>query len=170
MKDGKTVAIVPGSFDPITLGHIDIVKRASERYDTVYLAVMINDQKNYMFSLDERELIARIATKEIDNVTVVSSDGMLYELAESLSADAIVKGYRNDTDYNYEMNMAKFNSKHYPPAKTILLRSSKRLAEVSSTTVRKIILSDISKIYEYMPKAAAEKTIEIILSKEKVKS
>ena len=72
MIDGKTVAIVPGSFDPITYGHIDIAKRAADKYDIVYLAVMINDQKQYLFNLEERERIARIALTDIPNITVIS--------------------------------------------------------------------------------------------------
>ena len=101
MKDGKTVAIVPGSFDPITYGHIDIATRAAELYDKVYLAAMINDQKKYTFSIEERERIARAALCDIPNISVISSSGMLWKLAEELSADAIVKGYRNQTDYDY---------------------------------------------------------------------
>lgn len=163
MKDGKTVAIVPGSFDPITYGHIDIVKRAAELYDTVYLAVMINDTKKYLFNIEEREEIARLALDGISNVCVISSTGMLWKLAESLCADAIVKGYRNETDYEYEMKMADFNHEHYPNAETVLLKANDGLEQVSSTEVRKKIASgeDIS---EFLPPDAAER-IKYILSK-----
>ena len=78
------IAIVPGSFDPITNGHIDILRRAAERYDKVYLAVMINSAKNYMFSLDERAEIAKLAIADIENAEVISSDGYLWQLAKSL--------------------------------------------------------------------------------------
>ena len=136
MIDEKTVAIVPGSFDPITYGHIDIAKRAAKDYDIVYLAVMINDQKRYLFTLQEREEIARLALSGIENITVISSDGMLWKLAEELGADAIVKGYRNNVDYEYEMKMAEFNSRHNPKARTVLLKADQSLTTLSSTLLR----------------------------------
>lgn len=166
MKDGKTVAIVPGSFDPITYGHIDIVKRAADLYDTVYLAVMINDQKKYMFDIEERELIARVALENIDNVTVISSKGMLWKLAEELQADAIVKGYRNQTDYDYEIKMAEFNAEHNPNAKTVLLEAKENLEFVSSTLVRQAI-SENNTLDRFLPNKAAVKIKEILLAKEK---
>ena len=92
----KGVAIVPGSFDPITNGHIDIVKRAAELYEKVYLAVMINAEKSYMFSIDERKDIAKAALRGFEGVEVISSEGYLWKLAEELSAVAIVKGVRNE--------------------------------------------------------------------------
>ena len=141
MKNNKTIAIVPGSFDPITYGHLDIASRAAELYDVVYLAVMINPEKSYMFTLDQRVSIAQKALEEYDNVEVISSEGMLWELAKNLCADAIVKGYRNEIDYQYEMDMSKFNSEHYPQAKTILLKAKSDLESISSTNVRERILN-----------------------------
>ena len=166
MKDGKTIAIVPGSFDPITYGHIDIVKRATELYDTVYLAVMINDQKKYLFNIEERELIAQLALENIENVTVISSSGMLWKLAEELCADAIVKGYRNQTDYDYEMKMAEFNAEHNPNARTVLLKASENLEFLSSTFVRQEIAEN-GTLDRFLPSKAAAKIKEILLSKEK---
>ena len=162
MKHGKTIAIVPGSFDPITYGHIDIVKRAAETYDEVYLAVMINDQKKYLFSLEEREYIARLAVEDIKNVTVISSRGMLWKLAEDIHADAIVKGYRNDVDYQYELEMAKFNEEHYPNAKTVLLKSNDTLSWISSTLVREKIKNNIS-IDDCLPENAARAIQDILI-------
>ena len=155
MKDGKTIAIVPGSFDPITYGHIDIAKRAAELYDVVYLAVMINSQKTYMFNIFQREAIAKEALADISNVIVISSEGMLWKLAEELCADAIVKGYRNKTDHEYEMKMAAFNEAHNPNAKTVLLKADKSLISLSSTAVRDRILNNES-ILDCLPKAAAD--------------
>ena len=139
MENNIKIAIVPGSFDPITAGHIDIVSRAAELYDKVYLAVMINDQKNYMFTMEQRTEIAKAAIVGIDNVEVISSEGMLWELAKTLGAVAIVKGYRNDTDLEYEKRMAEFNSEKYPNAMTVLLKSKDELASLSSTYVREKI-------------------------------
>lgn len=162
MKDGKTVAIVPGSFDPITYGHIDIAKRAAQLYDTVYLAVMINDQKKYIFSIEEREKIARAALGDMPNVTVVSSCGMLWKLAEELSADAIVKGYRNQTDYDYEQKMAEYNAEKNPSAKTVLLKADSRYSELSSTAVREKISKKTSLDGMLPPEAIKE--IDAIIS------
>ena len=132
----KRIAIVPGSFDPITLGHLNIAKRAAELYDVVYLAVMINADKSYMFSLDERRRIAESATKDIENLSVISYEGYLYMLAKELSAVALVKGVRNEVDRAYELKMAEYNSAHYPKAETVLLECDAGLEKVSSTLVR----------------------------------
>ena len=141
----KRIAIVPGSFDPITNGHLDILRRAASEYEVVYLAVMINASKQYLFSIEQRTEIAKAATSDIKNVKVISSEGMLWSLAKELDADAIVKGYRNQTDYAYELEMAKFNEEHYPLAKTVLLKADPKLEALSSTALR-----------EKLAKAAAE--------------
>ena len=159
------VAIYPGSFDPITYGHIDIVKRAAAAYDKVYLAVMINSDKQYTFDLDERKQIAETAVADIANVEVISSDGMLWELARDLGADAIVKGYRNHIDLEYETRMAEYNESRYPNAKTVLLPSKKELEKVSSTEARKRLACEES-IGELLPICALKK-IEEIISKRK---
>ena len=166
MKDNKKIAIVPGSFDPITNGHINLVKRALKTHDLVYLAVMINSSKKYMFTLEERESIAKASLEGIEKVVVISSDGMLWELAKELSADSIVKGYRNEIDLKYEQEMAKFNEEHYPNAKTVLLKAEEELTELSSTKIREFILkgNDIS---QYLPSSAINELKKIILSKEK---
>ena len=165
MKDGKTVAIVPGSFDPITYGHIDIAKRAAELYDKVYLAAMINDQKKYTFSIEERERIARAALCDIPNISVISSSGMLWKLAEELSADAIVKGYRNQTDYDYEQNMAEFNAEKNPMAKTVLLKANEKYSDLSSTVVRERMNNGDS-IDGMLPKSAIEEISAILSQRE----
>ena len=161
----KGIAIVPGSFDPITLGHVDIVKRALEKYESVVLAIMINPKKNYMFTMNQRERIAKAALSEFSNVRVVTSDGMLWKLAEELGADAIVKGYRNNVDYEYEMKMAEFNSRHNPKARTVLLKADQSLTTLSSTLLREKIAKSES-IDAYLPKPAADKIIDILKKRE----
>ena len=157
----KKIAIVPGSFDPITIGHVDIIKRASEMYDKVYVAVMINSAKKYMFTIKQRKKIAQSAVSDIPNVTVISSEGMLWELAKSLRACAIVKGYRNEKDLAYEQEMAVFNREHYPDAETVLLRSDASLVDVSSTLVREKILmrADLSAL---LPQGAIDEIYKIV--------
>ena len=146
------VGIVPGSFDPITFGHLDIIERASELCDRVYVAVMINDEKEYMFTLSEREAIAEAACEGLSNVQVISSSGMLYELCRSLSAEVIIKGVRNEVDREYELKMAEYNLEHNPDAETLLLDANGELTEVSSTSVREIINSG-GKLEGYLPSA-----------------
>ena len=155
------VAIVPGSFDPITNGHVDVVRRAAEMSEKVFVAVMINDQKKYLFSLDERTEIAVAACDGLSGVEVRSSSGMLWELARDLSADAIIKGVRNETDREYELAMAKYNAEHYPSALTVLLEASEGLSDVSSTLVRGAI-ERAENLGKYMPAAAAELAEKII--------
>ncbi len=132
----KKAAIVPGSFDPITYGHIALVKEALARYERVYVAVMINPAKQYMFTMEERVAIAKAALCDLPRVEVISSEGMLWKLAEDLGADGIVKGYRNEQDLAYEREMATFNLAHNPNAPTELLPSPKELSLLSSTVVR----------------------------------
>ena len=131
--------VVPGSFDPITVGHLDVIRRASELCDTVFVAVMINDAKEYMFTLAEREQIAAAACEGLSNVRVISSSGMLFELCRTLSAEVIIKGVRNEADREYELRMAEYNRERNPDAETLLLDSGEGLADISSTAVREII-------------------------------
>lgn len=138
-KDLETIAVVPGSFDPITYGHIELVKQALQKYDHVYLAVMMNSAKEYLFSIEERTAIAKVALAAFDRVTVISSEGMLWKLAEELHATGIVKGYRNACDLAYEQEMAAFNLAHNPHAPTELLLSPDALSNISSTAVRERI-------------------------------
>ena len=141
MCNGLRIAVIPGSFDPITKGHLSIVERALKAYDKVYLAVMINPVKQYLFTMEQRTAIAVEALRPYDRVEVISSDGMLWQLAKELGACAIVKGYRNQTDYDYEMKMAEFNLQHNPDAPTVLYRSEETLCEVSSTRARENLLA-----------------------------
>lgn len=140
----KEIAIVPGSFDPISNGHVYIIKKAAESYKKVYVAVMINANKKYMFDIKKRKAIAEAALKNISNVTVIASEGWLWQLANELKADAIVKGYRNETDLQYELEMAKFNKEHAPNTETIILETNPSLTDISSTLIRKYIQDGIS--------------------------
>ena len=165
MSNKTTVAIVPGSFDPITNGHIFVINEAAKRYDKVFVAVMINSDKEYMFTLDERKSIAIAAVRNISNVEVIASNGWLYELANSLNADAIVKGYRNNTDLKYEESMAKFNAEHAPNTKTVLVKSDYALINISSTLIRKKIINNET-LNEFLPPDAIDEIKKIISSKQ----
>ena len=135
-----SLAIVPGSFDPITEGHLDIITRAAERYGEVVVAVMNNDAKTYLFSMAERGEMAELATAALPSVRVVCDSGMLVDLFDRLGADAIVKGVRNETDRAYELQMAAYNKGKNPRAETVLLEASEGKAHLSSTLVRKSLV------------------------------
>ena len=134
-----SLAIVPGSFDPITEGHLDIIKRAAARYDEVVVAVMNNDAKTYLFSMEERGKMAELATAALSTVRVVCDSGLLVDLFARLGADVIVKGVRNEADRAYELSMAAYNREKNPRAVTELLEASADKAHLSSTLVRKFL-------------------------------
>ena len=134
-----SVALLPGSYDPITLGHLDIITRAAAQFDEVVVAVMNNAAKTYLFSLDERALLAREAVVHLANVRVVADEGMLVDLFDRVGADVIIKGVRNAVDVAYEEEMAAYNLARNPRAKTELWQACPDLAEVSSTRVRSLM-------------------------------
>ena len=162
-EKNPTVALIPGSFDPITYGHIELVKYALQFYDRVYVAVMINPSKKYLFSMEERVAIAKGALCDFSRVEVISSGGMLWKLAEDLNATGIVKGYRNEKDLAYEKEMASFNLSHNPNAPTELIPSPKERETLSSTVVRERIQNRLS-LEGYLPQSAII-VIEDIISK-----
>ena len=114
-----STAILPGSYDPITLGHLDIIKRATALYDNVIVAVMNNDAKTYLLDMGQRELLASLAIEGLSGVTVVSDDGMLVDLFDRVGADVILKGIRNERDRAYEEKMAAYNLAKNPRAVTV---------------------------------------------------
>ena len=145
------IALIPGSFDPITLGHVNIIERAAKMFDKVVVAVMINDSakyheglssKQYMFSMGERLEIARLSVSHIENVEVIASAGLLIDLFDEINATAIVKGVRNSADLEYEMIHAKWNKAHNNRAETLFLPADESLTSVSSTKVRELIRSN----------------------------
>lgn len=134
-----SLAIVPGSFDPMTMGHVDLIRRVAKDYDQVVVAVMINDQKQYLFDLSTRLEIAEASVRELSNVRVIADEGMLIHLFDRLGADAVCKGWRNDVDYTYETKMAEWNLAHNPRCVTRLYPSKGVHASVSSTQVREYL-------------------------------
>ncbi len=136
-----TTAIIPGSFDPMTLGHRDIVLRASRIFDKIIVAIMVNPQKKGRFSFNERRRIAELTLADIENVSILTSRGYLADLAAELGVIAIVKGIRNTDDLIYEQEMAIFNHERNPACETVYLPSYGDMKNVSSTAVRNALNS-----------------------------
>jgi len=132
-------AIYPGSFDPVTEGHLDVIRRASGLFDKLYVAVMINVDKKTLFTCEERVDMLRTVTAGFENVEIVHHDGLLAGFAESLGACTIVKGIRNMSDFDIEYQMALINSKLNKKLDTIFFPSDSRYLYLSSTAVRSVV-------------------------------
>ena len=129
-------AIIPGSFDPMTLGHKDIVQRALKLFDRVVVAIMINPDKKGRFSFAQRKRIAELTLADIPEATVITADGYLADLAAALKAVAIVKGVRNSDDFVYEQEMAEFNHKRNNVTESVFLSAFGVNVAISSTAAR----------------------------------
>ena len=134
------IAVCPGSFDPITKGHLDIIKRASKLFDRVIVVVMSNAAKSPLFTQVERmDLLRRaIAEAGIDNVMVDCYDGLLADYVKMRNATAIVKGLRAMSDFEYEFQMALTNRKIYPEAETVFLTTAAENMYLSSSLVKQV--------------------------------
>lgn len=134
-----TTAICPGSFDPITLGHVDIICRAAEIFDEVVVCVMHNAaKKSPMFTLDEKLSMARRAVEGHPNVRVDSYDGLLTEYVRRFDKPVIVKGLRAASDFDYEFQMNMINKRLNPTVETMFLTASERYTFLSSSIVREV--------------------------------
>lgn len=135
----KTSVICPGSFDPVTYGHIDIISRASKMFDHVIIAVLVNPTKDFAsFTIDERIALLKKATANIPNVEVVQFNGLLADYAKKRNATAIVKGLRAVSDFEYEFQMALTNKKLNPHCETIFLTSEAKYMYLSSSMVKQV--------------------------------
>jgi pantetheine-phosphate adenylyltransferase len=130
--------ILPGSYDPVTLGHLAVIREAASRYDEVYVVVFVNPDKKYTFSLDERVRMLMLATDDIDNVLVSYSDGLVIDYMREHGIEKIFKGYRNDADLEYEKKMAEWNFEH-GGYETELWKCPEEIENISSTAVRECL-------------------------------
>ncbi len=138
MDKKNNIAVYPGSFDPITKGHTDIIKRASKIFDKVYVTVLKNSTKTPMFSIPERmELIERI-TGEFDNVYIDTFSGLLVDYMDEKGANVIIKGLRAISDFEYEFQMALMNHKLNRNIETMFLMTSAKYSYLSSSIVKEI--------------------------------
>ncbi|MBS8263339.1 pantetheine-phosphate adenylyltransferase [Mesobacillus boroniphilus] len=150
-----SVAVCPGSFDPITLGHLDIITRAAKVFDELYVVVLNNSSKKPLFSVEERiELIEQV-TKIIPNVKVDSFQGLLVDYAESVNANAIVRGLRAVSDFEYEMQITSMNRVLNDRIETFFIMTNNQYSFLSSSIVKEVAKYD-GKISELVPREVEE--------------
>lgn len=134
----EKIAVVPGSFDPITNGHLDIIRRAADVFDTVYVAALKNSSKQPLFTIEERlELIAAV-TKDIPNIRIESSSGLLIDYARSRKAKAIVRGLRAVSDFEYEMQITSMNRFLDESIETFFIMTKNQYSFLSSSIVKEV--------------------------------
>ena len=144
------IAVYPGSFDPITNGHLDIIKRASKLCDKLYVLVSMNAKKRYVLSTEERKNIVEKACLGLDNVVVAAAEELTLEFAKSVNATAIIRGVRSYKDFDAEMELFQFNHTIDNEIETILLFPSANNLFLSSSSVKELIMFN-SKIDNYVP-------------------
>lgn len=149
------IAVYPGTFDPVTYGHLDIVKRASKLFDEVVIGVLNNSAKTPLFSVNERVKILEKTTEDIPNVRVDHFNGLSVDFARKWGAVVIVRGLRLITDFEFELQMAQTNRKLAPEVDTTFLYTSLQYSYLSSTTVREVAGFG-GNISEFVPPYVAE--------------
>lgn len=132
------IAVYPGSFDPVTLGHIDIIQRASKQFDKLIVAVLNNLSKNPLFSVEERKELLRQVTRDMPNVEIDSFRDLLVNYMEDKQGHVIVRGIRSVTDFEYELQMASTNQKLNPRVETIFMMTNPKYSYLSSSMVKEI--------------------------------
>ena len=131
-------AIYPGSFDPVTFGHLDLIERSSKIVDELIVGVLNNKAKTPLFSVEERVKILQEATKQYDNVKIVPFEGLLVEFAAQVDANMIIRGLRAVTDFEYELQLTQTNHILNPEVETIFLTTNLQYSYLSSTIVKEI--------------------------------
>lgn len=142
--------VYPGSFDPITKGHLDIIHRASLAFDKVFVTILVNHKKSYLFSVAERIEMIEKACVEIPNVEACFYDGLLINFAKEKDIQTIIRGLRSASDFEFELQMANLNKQLAPQIETYFMATSPELSYISSTAVKELAMfhADISK---YVP-------------------
>ncbi|MFN5224582.1 MAG: pantetheine-phosphate adenylyltransferase [Bacteroidota bacterium] len=135
----QRIALFPGSFDPITIGHVDLVKRASLLFDRVIVGVGTNSEKKYLFDQDKRLSLVQMAFKGLDAIEVIAYSGLTVDCCQKQHAKYILRGIRNAADYEYEKSISIVNNSINPGIETVFLLSKPEHASISSTIIRDII-------------------------------
>ena len=148
-------AIYPGSFDPVTHGHVDLIQRGSRLFERLRVLVAVNSRKEPFFSAEERVDLIRDETRDLDNVDVDQAEGLVVEYAKREGFDTLLRGVRTTTDFNAEFQMALTNRSLGPDIETVFVMPSHEWSYLSSSLIREVVLSggDVSK---YVPEGVAE--------------
>ena len=148
-------AVYPGSFDPVTYGHLDIIRRSRSLADELIVGVLNNKAKTPLFSVEERVKMLKEVTKDLGNVKVVPFDGLLVEFARQQKARLVIRGLRAITDFEYEIQMSQTNHKLEPEVETMFLTTNLKYSYLSSTIVREVVAfgGDIS---QFVPETVAK--------------
>ncbi|MDO4452995.1 MAG: pantetheine-phosphate adenylyltransferase [Eubacteriales bacterium] len=159
-------AVYPGSFDPVTFGHLDVIRRSADLVDELIVGVLNNSAKTPLFSAEERVKLLMDATKDISNVRIQAFSGLSVDFAKEMGAGFIVRGLRAITDFEYELQMAQTNRIMNPGIDTIFLTTSLQYAYLSSTTVKEVASygGDISK---FVPATVVDQVFHKIAEKKK---
>lgn len=156
----KKVAIFPGSFDPITIGHVDIVKRALPLFDEIIVAIGVNSQKQYLFTLEQRITWIKTVFKGEKKVKVESYEGLTVNYCVHKKANYIIRGIRSAADFEYEKTIAHLNNAMVPGLETVLILSTAELSSISSTIVREIIRGQ-GKVSKFVPKEIVKEVMKV---------
>ena len=158
------IGIYPGSFDPITNGHLDIITRSAKLFDKLYIGVLNNSSKNALFTADERVELIKKVTSHIPNIEVEAFGGLLVNYADMVHANAIVRGLRAVTDFEYEIQIAQTNHRLNPNVETVFLTTSTKYAYLSSSIVKEIASYE-GDISQFVPQVIIDTIYEKIRSR-----
>jgi pantetheine-phosphate adenylyltransferase len=136
----RNIAVFPGTFDPITVGHVDIVNRASSMFDEIIIAIGVNTKKTTLFDLEKRKEWVKIAFANNPKVRVESYEGLTVDFCKTVNATFLLRGLRNGTDFDYESHIAQLNKALWNNIETIFIMCNPELSYISSTLVRDLII------------------------------
>mgnify|MGYP003506025832 FL=1 len=155
----KRIAVCPGSFDPITNGHIDIIQRGAKVFDELYVVLLNNSSKHPLFSVDERIALIKEVTSHIPNVKVDTSRGLLVDYAKSINADAIIRGLRAVSDFEYEMQITSMNKVLDDHLETFFIMTKNQYSFLSSSIVKEVAKynGDVSELVPPLVNEAVKK-------------
>ncbi|MEB7408058.1 pantetheine-phosphate adenylyltransferase [Mammaliicoccus sciuri] len=161
----KRIAVVPGSFDPITLGHIDIIKRSAKIFDEIHVSVLKNSSKKGLFSTEERVELIKEAVQDVPNIVVHSFHGLLVDFCQEINANTIVRGLRAVSDFEYEMQLTSMNKKLDDDIETLYMMTNNHYSFISSSVVKEVAQFD-GDISEFVPENVNKALKEKIKNKE----
>lgn len=154
-----TVAIYPGSFDPVTLGHYDIIKRSSLIFDSIIVGVLNNTSKTPLFSLEERVKMLKDTVKDLPNVSVEAFEGLLVDFVKQKKTNVVIRGLRALTDFDLEMQMAQSNRMVAPDVDTVFLSTSNEFSYLSSSVVKEYAKYGVD-LKDFVPECVINKLID----------